>query len=386
MHWPIDRRLLNKVGTSMALCWLLLTSLHAQAQNDCETTLNRATDEFNAGHFYGLSAVLKPCIDNNKFSNEQLVRAYQLLTQTYLILDDPMGAEQSYLSLLKANPEYVSNPDRDPIDVVYLSKKFTATPIFSWYSQVGVNVTSPYVIRDHKVYEGSRQQYRVKPGLTFGGGLIWNINDPLTAEAGVNGATSSFEYFEDQINIDDNLTMTESQFSIDIPVSLKYTFVRSHISPYAYAGFSATLRLSANQNYLFQNITPSASADGNNNTTQSTERDLKVNFRRDFLNRSIHMGAGARLKYKLSYFFADVRYSFGLNNVVVNDYLIRKEGEKNSDLAAFTVGYVDDYFRLNQVTLTIGYINPWYKPRKLKHARTRGVFRNIKKQKNEEAK
>jgi hypothetical protein len=367
----------------MTFCWLLFTSLTIQAQNDCETILNKATDEFNAGHFYGLSAVLKPCIDNKGFSKEQLVRAYQLLTQTYLILDDPMGAEQSYLELLGANPEYISNPSRDPIDVVYLSKKFTATPIFSWYSEVGANITSPYVIRDHKVFEGSHQQYKLRPGFTIGGGFIWNINNKLTVEAGGNIITSSFEYLEDKINIYDNLTMTESQFSVGIPVSLKYTFVRSHISPYVYTGVSANLRLSVNQNYVFQNITPSQ--DGNTPIIQSTERDLKINFRRDFLNRSVHIGAGAKLKYKLKYFFADVRYSFGLNNVVVNDYLIRKEGEKDSDLAAFTVGYIDDYFRLNQFTLTIGYINPWYKPRKLKHTRTRGVLRDVKKQNDEEA-
>lgn len=105
MHWPIDKRLLKTVGLSMAIFSMLFSS-SLYAQNDCEAKLNEAANEFNSGHFNGLSAILKPCIDSKSFTSEQLVRAYQLLTQTYLILDDPLGAENSYLNLLRANPEF----------------------------------------------------------------------------------------------------------------------------------------------------------------------------------------------------------------------------------------------------------------------------------------
>jgi hypothetical protein len=44
--------------------------------------------------------------------------------------------------------------------------------------------------------------------------------------------------------------------------------------------------------------------------------------------------------------------------------------------------YVDDDFRLDNVSISVGYIHPLYKPRKLKKARTRSVFRFIKKQGN----
>ncbi|MGV8837843.1 tetratricopeptide repeat protein, partial [Cellvibrio sp.] len=90
--------------------------------------LGQADDEFNAGRYYGISTLLQPCLDRNDFTNEQKVRAYLLLAQAYLILDNPTAAEDSYLQLLRADPEYVANPARDPIDVYYLSKKFTSTP------------------------------------------------------------------------------------------------------------------------------------------------------------------------------------------------------------------------------------------------------------------
>src|SRR4051812_28440872 len=83
--------------------------------DDCEETLRQAQAEFNAGHFYGISAILKPCIDNG-FTKEQQQRAYLLLTQTYLLIDDPTAAEESYLKLLRANPEFETDILRDPID------------------------------------------------------------------------------------------------------------------------------------------------------------------------------------------------------------------------------------------------------------------------------
>jgi len=89
--------------------------------------------------------LLKPCLDNG-FSREQKVRAYLLLTQSYLILDDPISAENSYLQLLKADPEYVANPARDPVDVYYLSKRFTTTPLFTPNFQMGINTSLPRTI------------------------------------------------------------------------------------------------------------------------------------------------------------------------------------------------------------------------------------------------
>src|ERR1051325_7143028 len=121
------------------LCALIFVNLFGQDQG-CEQTLNQATAEFDAGRFYSLPSILKPCLDKG-FSKEQKVRAYLLLTQSYLILNDPIAAENSYLQLLVADPEYVANPVRDPVDVYYLSKKFTTTPVFTPSFFGGANIT-----------------------------------------------------------------------------------------------------------------------------------------------------------------------------------------------------------------------------------------------------
>lgn len=384
MCWLINKRLLAKQLLMISILGMLvITKGLAQDKCDPEITLTLATEEFNAGHFYGIEGILKPCVSNRTFTKEQLVRAYQLLTQTYLILENPTAAEESYLNLLGANPEYICNPERDPIDVVYLSKKFTATPIFSWFVHASGNSSIPRIIKDHQINVGSRQQYSLKPRWSAGGGIIWNYNDRLTAELGLDFSSNAFGFYEDQIFTDDHLTMTESQLSLQMPLSIKYTHVREGISPYVYTGLSGSLLLSSNQSFLFVDRTPGATA--GEGLEQSSELELNNKFRRDVFNRAAHVGAGFRWKYKLDYLFVDVRYSFGLNNIVRNDNLVRDRSDIfTTSVSALKVGYVDDYFRLDQAMVTIGYIKPLYKPRKLKRARTtKGVLKDVKNQGNE---
>lgn len=384
MRWPVDRRLLILVAT-IGLC-LIRPYTFAQSACDPETTLTVATDEFNAGHFSAVEPAVKPCLDNGQFTKEQLVRAYQLLTQTYLILDSPLEAERSYVNLLKANPEYIASPDKDPIDVVYLSKKFTATPIFSWDVHTGPNITLPRVIIDNQAYVGSTQNYLVRPRGFLGGTLIWNYNDRISAELGVDLTLNSFTYKEDNIFLYDNLTVKENQFSVQVPLSIKYTHIRKGLSPYGYAGVSGASLLTANQNLLFVDQSPNYRGEEIESFSgQPTERDQNIRYRRSSFNRSFHVGAGFRWKYKLDYLFVDVRYSFGMNNISRNDRLVTYTGEEGSGLGSFSFAHVDDYMRLDQAMISVGFIRPLYKPRKLKHARTsKNVLREVKKEDHEQ--
>ncbi|MEJ0057462.1 MAG: hypothetical protein WDN75_18505 [Bacteroidota bacterium] len=149
------------------LTGLLLISCTFQVYSqggECDLTLTQAESEFNAGHFYSIPGLLNECITNDNFTKEQKVRAYLLLSQVYLIIDDPIAAEDSYLKLLKVDPEYVANEVRDPIDVVYLSKKFTATPIFTPHFRAGVNTS---LIQTIIRFLPSLMEYRCSPACVL---------------------------------------------------------------------------------------------------------------------------------------------------------------------------------------------------------------------------
>src|SRR5688572_20280301 len=88
----------------------------ARAQNACELTLTNAQAEFDAGRFHAVPGLLKECLAKNQ-NREWQQRAYLLLAETYLLLEDNAMADESYLKVLKANPEFVTDETRDPIDL-----------------------------------------------------------------------------------------------------------------------------------------------------------------------------------------------------------------------------------------------------------------------------
>jgi hypothetical protein len=348
----------------------------AQEAGNCEATLNQAIDEFNAGHFNDIPSLLNECLD--KFSREQRERAYLLLTQTYLLLDDPFGAENSYLKLLHANPEFVADENRDPIDVVYLSKKFTATPIFSWYLNIGGNIATINQLNSWST-RGTlpeSKKYSIRPGLQLGGGLEFNYNDNIVLGAELNYAVTAFRVVQ-QYDSSNEIEATDKQNWLNIPIILKYVSSKGKIRPYGYIGYSF--------NFLIRDVaTERLTNDGNFVTAESPS--IPMTDHRKTLNRSFIFGGGAKYKFGLDYFFADIRFAAGMTNLSkpgtrLPDVAVHSEGgPKDTDV--FQYGYIEDDFRMNNIFISIGYIHPLYKPRKLKKARTRSVLRKIGKQEN----
>jgi len=332
---------------------------YLNAQNtECEQTLNLAAAEFEAGRFYGLPEILKSCLAKG-FSTEQKIRAYLLLTQTYLILDDPTAAENSYLQLLKADPEFVANPVRDPIDVYYLSKKFTSTAIFTPHFRLGVNTSLPrtiYSLGTSSAVDSLSKNKTYKIGFQIGGGVDWNIDDQWSLCLGVNYSKKNFKSSFFDNNAGYQGTFTEKQDWFDIPLYLKYSFIDSgKIRPFAYAGISANLLVASK-------LSPEGSdkdAPTIGATQVSQSPDISITSMRNFFNTSLVIGGGTKYKVGKNFFYVDLRYMAGLTNIA-------KNGEFNPLLVKFQ--YQSDFFRLDNLSLSFGYVKPLYDPRKKKKA------------------
>jgi hypothetical protein len=355
------------------------------AQNECELTLAHATEEFNAGHLYGIPALLKDCIDKND-NREWRQRAYLLLAETYLLLEDPIGAEQSYLNVLWANPEFVTDEKRDPIDLVYLSRKFTATPIFAWRAFLGPNTSIARVIHDVRpggeIY--TKEKYRLRLGWQAGGGIDYNYNEYLSATAGVTLQQATFKH--ETTNLfgvgKDIVDFIDKQTWIGLPLSVNLSQGSGKIRRYTYLGYSFNFLVMNRADVGIRNrdsqasVEPSTPGDDPENKLNSFDKavsNINLSGNRKATNSSFFLGVGLKYKYKLDYFYFDARYSFGLRNLtdINNRFNSRRDG--------LPVPYVDDDFRLDNLALSVGYIHPLYKPRKLKKARTRSVLRKIEK-------
>lgn len=341
---------------------------------DCEQILIQADDEFNAGRFYGLPALLKPCLDNGNFSNEQKVRAYLLLTQAYLILDDPIAADDSYLKLLRADPEYVANTARDPIDVYYLSKKFTSVPIFTPHLRIGLNTSFPRTIYNISTSGTPLETKNIlKIGFQVGGGVDWNLNNHWSISAEGNYSYKAFKRETDGFFDADEQVIVEKQNWFDIPMYVKYSDDSGKIRPFGYAGFAINLLISARgPDWLLKNNSSDGSA------IETTDKAEVLTSKRNFINRSLVIGGGAKYKIGKDFIYADVRYMAGISNLTntENNYYL-KDGTFDPAIAKY--GEVSDLFTLDNLSLSFGYIHPIYNPRK----KSKPKFSNLFKKKSD---
>ncbi len=341
----------------------------------CIQTLALANEEFNAGRFFGIPSLLKNCLDRG-FTNEQQFQAYYLLAQAYLILDDPIAAEDSYLKLLRTDPEFIATPENDPIDLVYLSKKFTATPVFTPHLSLGSNVSLVRTIHSLSTegYPVNRSN-KLRPGFQFGAGIDWNINDNISVGSEALFSFKAYKSIKTGISIDDRQEFIERQSWFDIPIYAKYRDNFGKVRPYGYVGFSLNMLVGASVELLSENISSTlAEKAGSSVTTEGP--NIKVGYKRMFLNRSFLVGGGVYYKIGKDFIFADVRYMGGLNNIVKEEKSYQDENGNFSN----TIGryrWVGDYYRLDNIALSIGYVRPLYNPRKLKRVNTKKVMRDI---------
>jgi hypothetical protein len=384
--------MIRPLTKSFFLLIFSLMAFHpAFAQDECELVLNRAIEEFNAGHHYGIPAMLNECLERNQ-NREWRQRAYLLLAETYLLLEDPFGAEKSYLEVLRANPEYTTDEARDPIDLVYLSSKFTSTPIFTLSAKIGPNISIIRKLVDRGTYASDvNKQYRLKPGFQVGVGVDWNYSEKLSVMLEGNFVYSAYrQRISGQFDRDES-SFFDRQTWVRIPLSIKYSAAQGQYRPYGYIGSSFDLLLGdrATIQYKDQNFNPET------NRVESIDREspiLKYKSKRNAINYSVFIGGGVKYKLKLDYIFADLRYSFGMTNIVDQDNSIFDynkgqspvtEGFQDSGDGTFRWAHIDDLFRMDNLFISVGYIHPLYKPRKLKKAHSKSVLRSIKRQGDE---
>ena len=365
---------------------LAFVTLRGVAQTeDCELTLARAQEEFNAGHFYVIPAVLNTCLP--QFTREQSQRAYLLLTQTYLLLDDPIGAKESYLNVLRANPEFLPDTALHPIDVIYLSKKFTATSIFSWFAKAGANISMPRVIHDLTPFaEASvKERYLIKIGYQAAIGGDLNFTEKINLRGELGYTLASYSHETSQYFNRDRKVMHERMSWISFPLTVVYNDHLGKYRPYGYLGYGVHYLLAGRSEVTLTNNKPVATSEtGEREDTSQPSPTLRTEFKRNRFNQSIVIGVGTKLKVGLDFLFLDLRYNMGLRNVtnpqnLYSDNTLDGIGPDfiGSAEHAMRFGQVDDLFRLDNLFISFGFLRPLYKPRELRRARTRSVMKQL---------
>lgn len=337
----------SKTILSIISIILLFTFSGYSQQSDCAFKLEEAESMYESGILDSIPSLLRECTKDG-FDDDEMARAYKLLILTYLFEDYQEMAELTMLKFLKKFPEYELKAN-DQVEFTYLYKSYQTVPVFSIGFVGGLNysfvrIIDPYFTGSSDEYTGD---YSVS-GVGYQAGLQFEkyINEEINIDLGVSFVNKRFNY---QIEQQDFTTIdyNESQTMISVPLTGTYEFKLKFLNPYLRAGF--------NLDYIFGASSSLKRTFSDGNQDDLTGPDLDVIDDRTAFNYSLIVGGGIKYKIKKGYLLLDLKYNFGLNNVVNGDNRYT-DSEK-----VFYYNYTDDNFSLNNFYLSVGYMFSFYK-------------------------
>jgi hypothetical protein len=375
------------IYTSFFLIYCTNSGL-SQSYTDC---LDEAKKNFDAGQVEKVKEIVIRCFtDYPKVSKEKKEESYKLLTESYLFSSDIDNGQKFFEKMLRINPLFDAD-STDPgtsYDLIYLSRTYQRNPLISVYANAGANYSMLEILQNYNTDNNNRTAQDYKQftlGFNAAVGFEIPVWKQFTFAMECNFALRSYLY-NDTVFMTSNLNnprqaeyqystmkFNEQQLFIDIPVMVRYEFYFPQfkkIIPYLYAGVSPNFLLSANLINIErsttretlgggaviggENIIPIAGPDLKPFNGSSAE---KLELRNRF-NISGIIGAGAKIRVGSDFFVVEARY----NRFILNS--VNLENRYNNKELVYQYGYVDNDFRMDNFSFTLGFEKSFYEPRK----------------------
>lgn len=334
-------------GLLLIFIIILCTVSDLSGQETCSSKLIEAQRLYRQGLIEDIPQLLKPCIESG-FTRAQRNEAYKILILAYLFDGDQYNAENTMIDFLKKNPEYEVMPN-DPVEFISLFETFSSLSVFSFGLKFGPNATNPRIIEPYVQGDDNHTESRNITGGGYQAGLSVNryIARRMFLNLGINIIHNSYKFMEEQ-----TLTLDNAEDPIVIKTSLKESLDRYEIPlsigyEFEHREFNSFIRAGASISKIFH-------VSGTPEKEVILAEENLTDSRNDILYMW-HIGAGIKYKIPRGYLVLDIRYHYGLNNIVVPEMRY-----KNIEL----LGHVDDDFSLYSFTFSLGYYFSFYQPRK----------------------
>ncbi|HUX58662.1 MAG TPA: outer membrane beta-barrel protein [Bacteroidales bacterium] len=325
---------------------------YSQNTGSCAEKLKNAESLFAKGQVEQVPSELYECMKSG-FNREESLTAYKLLIQSYLLNDKLEMADSSMLAFLKKNPEYqVSLTDHSSF--VHLFNNFRVKPVIQIAIHLGTNL--PFItFVDQKGVDsefGTSRYNTTALNLYTSIEAKIELNKKLEINVEAGYSQLSFSNIGNFYGFGET-DYSESQKRIEIPVSVTYNPIRfGKFTPYGRLGFGPALNIGSIAKATFN------STDINNfyirKGSDIDRKDLRI-----FMDIFAQVGAGIKFKTPGGYLFSEVRSTFGILNQTIEG------GDSNSELI-WHYFYKDNDFHINSLNFSVGYIQLFYKPSKLK--------------------
>ena len=321
----------------LALLFLMTTGLQrASAQADsCIINLKNGGTAYDQGDYDGAIRLLRSALETCSLDKNEKIAGYKLLILSYLKADNLEEADKMAGRIMKIDPYFKPDKLRDDPRLSALFEKYKPVPIFKMGIGGGINRSYADVSESYSIVHANGAQglddYNSQTGFQLGLSAEYRLHKDLWLEAGFGYRQSKYEHLLYEVE-NSTINYSEKLSYFDLPVSLKYVFLKSAVKPYLEGG--------ANLSFLSGAIST---------TTRDDQKDLidRSGLRYDFMNGWFG-GAGAAYSMKGLEIFFGVRYVYYSKNV-------NKEGTRYDDpVSVFKYYYIDDDFRLDYLQVNAG--------------------------------
>jgi hypothetical protein len=332
--------------------FLLFTSSSLKSQTDCSLVLENAEKLFEQGIIEEIPSLLSDCIKSGLNSAER-ERAQKLIILSYLFDNRIQQAENAMVEFLRINPEY-SIQSGDPAEFTSLFSRFRTFPYLSLGAFLGGNLTSATILTsygpfDHNTGEG---HYSPLPEMQIGAAAFVFLTNRLELILESIYTRNSFSYTNLQYGFAE-IYRNETHQKIEIPLSISYDLPGERWHPYFRIGASYGLILTAHTSYRRSHMN---NGPGSLSPLQSS--NLNIRDRRNTSTLNGIMGAGIKYQITRGFIFFDLRYSYGLSQLVTAENRWDQE-------TVFRYYYADGDFVTDNLSFSLGYRYSFYKSRKL---------------------
>ena len=325
----------------------------------CTQVLQQAQSIYENGEIASIPEQLSPCLEKNGFTKEEEIRAKKLNTLVHIFMDSVSASEEAMVVFLRTDPEHQLDPSSDPKELFYLYNKFRTKPIFRLRISIGANYTLVKTNTFYGVENLLSNLESTENGFhfIFKGEIEKELFEYFEMSVGTQFSWRNFRLNNTVLPLGDyaKYTLSETQFSVDIPLVLRFLFfTRNRFQPYLSVGWAPSLLL-----------TSTLSGDREaGQTINLTGENLLSNGLRRFINYSALASVGFRLRLpgRKTFFFTEISYQQILNNMSNPN---NRYSDEIHDLP-FRFAYVDNDFSLRVIHLNLGMIFSVYNPKKLK--------------------
>lgn len=345
--------------------FLLVLVAQAQQDDPCQNVLDKAKQAYNVGKVKEVKTILNETCIKVLPRKENIMEAYYLLCTASLFLNEKEEATQYMLRLLKLEPEFAVEPSM-PVEFKQFHEAFKVAPVVTVGLRVGANLSFVQPFKSYSISnmlpDSKLGSYNAKTNIQFGVVGYLPITKKLDFSAEFTYRTSAYEFQNVYLSYV-NLTFTETQKYLEVPLMLKYNFrnkfdftrdrrsFKNKLFPYI--SFGGTLsRLNSSKGVAVRLDS------GAETTPLSLESEPQDMITARNTNKIFATGAvGLEYKSGRSILALEIRYNrmFGKQ--------VKPEHRYDNQNLLLKYAYIDNDFNVHNTAITLSFMYPFYKAR-----------------------